>query len=257
MPWLDGLGVEFRLPEEARVVDKLYGLGRWPDGFDDTLVIWFGLDKAPPVPQSGNLWFLPGIEAGRRVSPRALYLEGLAKRGVPADGDWLAAFRELFARDRKPGNTILLFPGAGHARKAWPLVKYLELASKAAGAGLSPLFVLGPAETEQGVTVHGFPVAVPESLAALQELLLGAAAAVGGDTGPLHLAGMLGVPTVSLFGPTDPRLWAPTSARVITAPADCAPCAALATHIDCASGGCLDALEAGVVWEVLSDLLGV
>lgn len=35
---------------------------------------------------------------------------------------------------------------------------------------------------------------------------------VGADTGPSHLAAQLGVPTIALFGPTDPRVWSPASA---------------------------------------------
>jgi ADP-heptose:LPS heptosyltransferase len=32
---------------------------------------------------------------------------------------------------------------------------------------------------------------------------------ISGDTGPLHFAAGLGVPTISLFGPTPPSRWAP------------------------------------------------
>ena len=37
---------------------------------------------------------------------------------------------------------------------------------------------------------------------------------VGNDSGTTHLAAMLGAPTVALFGPTDPAVWAPTGPRV-------------------------------------------
>ena len=39
---------------------------------------------------------------------------------------------------------------------------------------------------------------------------------VSGDTGPLHFAAGLGVPTISLFGPSDPALWRPLGPRVRT-----------------------------------------
>jgi len=32
---------------------------------------------------------------------------------------------------------------------------------------------------------------------------------ISGDTGPLHLAAGLGVPTIALFGPSSPQQWAP------------------------------------------------
>ena len=43
-------------------------------------------------------------------------------------------------------------------------------------------------------------------------LLAGAALVLGGDTGPLHLAHALGVPTLFLHGPTDPRTHGPYGA---------------------------------------------
>jgi ADP-heptose:LPS heptosyltransferase len=32
---------------------------------------------------------------------------------------------------------------------------------------------------------------------------------LGNDSGITHLAAMLGVPTVAIFGPTDPKIWRP------------------------------------------------
>ncbi len=37
---------------------------------------------------------------------------------------------------------------------------------------------------------------------------------VGNDSGLSHLAAVVGAPTLVLFGPTDPRLWAPIGPRV-------------------------------------------
>src|SRR6185503_10246297 len=43
----------------------------------------------------------------------------------------------------------------------------------------------------------------------LAALIGGASVYVGPDTSVTHLAAATGVPTVALFGPTDPRLWGP------------------------------------------------
>ncbi|WP_367155060.1 glycosyltransferase family 9 protein [Methylomonas sp. HYX-M1] len=47
------------------------------------------------------------------------------------------------------------------------------------------------------------------SLAQLADLIGGAALFVGPDTGITHMAAATGTPTIALFGPTDPRKWAP------------------------------------------------
>ena len=53
----------------------------------------------------------------------------------------------------------------------------------------------------------------------LARYLGGALAYVGNDSGTTHLAAAIGIPTVALFGPTDPAVWAPrgNSVKVIQA----------------------------------------
>jgi ADP-heptose:LPS heptosyltransferase len=52
--------------------------------------------------------------------------------------------------------------------------------------------------------------------------------ALGGDSGPLHLAAVLGVPTLRLYGPSDPCQFGPwppgQSQRVLTHQLPCRPC---------------------------------
>ncbi len=52
------------------------------------------------------------------------------------------------------------------------------------------------------------------NLHALATVLSRASLYVGNDSGVTHLAAALGVPTIALFGPTDPRSWAPVGPRV-------------------------------------------
>jgi heptosyltransferase-1 len=56
------------------------------------------------------------------------------------------------------------------------------------------------------------PTSVPEMLALLRRVTL----AVGGDTGPIHIAGALGVPTLGLYGPTQARRNGPWGVRTAT-----------------------------------------
>jgi heptosyltransferase III len=57
-------------------------------------------------------------------------------------------------------------------------------------------------------------------LRALGALLARARLFVGNDSGVSHLAAAYGTPALSLFGPTDPALWAPRGprARFLQAP---------------------------------------
>jgi heptosyltransferase II len=62
--------------------------------------------------------------------------------------------------------------------------------------------------------------------ALLPPLLSRLACVVSGDTGIAHLAAALAVPTVTIFGPTDPERTAPrgADARLVRHEVACAPC---------------------------------
>ena len=88
-----------------------------------------------------------------------------------------------------------------------------------ARAGLPTLLLVGPADDEvvrDLATRLDRPVAVIANgpLLVLAALLRRARCYLGNDSGLGHLAGLLGVPTLALFGPTDPARWAPVGPRV-------------------------------------------
>jgi heptosyltransferase-2 len=63
--------------------------------------------------------------------------------------------------------------------------------------------------------------------------LKAADAAVSNDSGLMHIAAALGTPTVALFGPTDPHLWAPLNPlAAVLEPPPAAPCPQCGRH-DC------------------------
>jgi ADP-heptose:LPS heptosyltransferase len=103
-----------------------------------------------------------------------------------------------------------LYPGAGWETKRWGVEKFAALGdrlSKETGAKI--LVVWGPGEEDLVKALRGnlrepahmIPAtSVREMAAFLERCQL----FVGGDTGPLHLAAALGVPTVAIVGPTTP-----------------------------------------------------
>ena len=228
LPWVRPLGL---LPCPPRLSDLLQRLpGPWPDGLPPGRAIRFGLHPRPGE-EGTDFWSLPGIAPG--LSPREAYAAGLEARGVPFAPDWAGTFQDLFGRAAATGDRVLLFPGAGHRLKQWPAVQFLDLARRLASRGLAPQFVLGPAELERGFAPGEFPALAPPDLPALQDALLGARLAVGNDCGPLHLAGMLGLPGVVLFGPTSAAQWAPPGLAVLRGRAACRPCTLTTADLAC------------------------
>jgi heptosyltransferase-1 len=109
------------------------------------------------------------------------------------------------------GAFAVLNPGAGWAAKQWPAANYAEVCDELdARYALPAVLNCGPGEMELSEAVcsacrRAPPLTYCGGLAGLIALLRRARLMIGSDSGPVHLAAALGVPTVALFGPTDPR----------------------------------------------------
>jgi heptosyltransferase-1 len=113
--------------------------------------------------------------------------------------------------DLPTGDFVLASPLAGWRSKQWPIEHYRALAARLAGEIGIPLVLNGPPEA-------GFQNR--SGLAGLIYATRRAAAVVGVDSGPLHLAAALGKPGVAIFGPTDPARNGPygDSLKVLRSP---------------------------------------
>lgn len=117
---------------------------------------------------------------------------------------------------------IIIHPGSGSPQKCWPVESFLQLADALGAAGRACKFILGEVELERWPAdvirriESTAPTARPNSYVELLTELRGGSAFVGNDSGPGHLAGIIGMPTVILFGPTDPSIWKPLGPRVVT-----------------------------------------
>ena len=110
-------------------------------------------------------------------------------------------------------------PGAGKLKNRWPVERFAEVAAALAGRGLDVQVLEGPqdAGTSEALSRRlgrSLPVVRGEPVPMLAARFARATLYVGNDTGPLHLAGAVGCPTVGVYGWTDPREWRPVGSRV-------------------------------------------
>lgn len=154
-----------------------------------------------------------------QLSPSLVWLNGVAQminslhgRGLghapPADGP------------------VVIHPGGGSPTKCWPLERFTELAESLKAGGRQVRFIVGEVEQERW-SAEDFealrrvaPVDRLTSLTDLLDRLKQASAFVGNDSGPGHLAGVLGLPTVSIFGHTNTEHWRPLGPHVAVVKAD-------------------------------------
>ncbi|HOQ05743.1 MAG TPA: lipopolysaccharide heptosyltransferase I [Anaerohalosphaeraceae bacterium] len=112
----------------------------------------------------------------------------------------------------------VLAAGSAHGRKCWPAERFARVAACLhREAGLAAVLVGTAGEralAERIQQASGVPAAVlvgRTSIPQLAALLERAAIVIGNDTGPTHLAAALNVPTVMMFGPTNPARLFPRS----------------------------------------------
>ena len=127
-------------------------------------------------------------------------------------------------------SVIALHPGSGSRSKNWPAANWHELAAKLLVAyPQMRLAVIGgeadSRELEVLASLRGDPrVEFWENLdlVELAQQLQAAGGYIGHDTGVSHLAAVLDVPCLLLFGPTDPAVWAPPHewVEILRAPAN-------------------------------------
>lgn len=127
---------------------------------------------------------------------------------------------------------LLLCPGATWRSKEWPLGRWGELVGALVGDQDRALVVLTPPDRQlawaglaEAIPRGRGGVLAPLSLADVLGVVGAAAAMVTVDGGVMHAGVGMGIPTVALFGPTDPDIWFPYVRSGI--------CAVLATRPGC------------------------
>ena len=135
---------------------------------------------------------------------------------LPCDVQAEAWCDEFFAPLRGK-SAVLLNPGAGWGSKRWPVERFAGVAVALTTRGFQVLVNAAPGEENLADAIqlqsNGASLPVRCSLPQLIALTRRVALAVGGDTGPMHLACALGTPVVGIYGPTDPARNGPYGTR--------------------------------------------
>lgn len=169
---------------------------------------WSGVfyDEKVPLPPDG-----------RRSHALDILLQFCPVLGAKPELRGRLKFREVenlnlsFAEGRGGTKPIIMFPDSRRAEKRWSGFKELtELivrssrTRKVIWAGNNYVPDKNTLPPAQFLNLTG-----NTSLVSLPTLIERAEWVVSNDSGPMHLAAALGVPTLAIFGPTDPRLFGP------------------------------------------------
>lgn len=216
----------------------------WLGTFDLVVSYWPDPDEGlrKRFPLRADQVFVSAPALPQRGPAAAHYADALRPLGVPhppphfmlrplAGSGTVSATGPRDVTSTKEASGITIHPGSGSLRKNWPAERWQALMAQLP----RPLSViLGEAEMARR---DPFPVADATVLVSrpLEDLVNHFAACrlfLGHDSGISHLAAACGVPSVLLFGPTEPALWAPPAphVRVLRAGPDPAAIAVSEVH---------------------------
>ena len=160
-----------------------------------------------------------------------------------------------------PNRAVICHLASSQPNRQWPVRRWADFFQLAAAARLPIAFTTAAGARERALTDELKKIApaatilpaVPE-LALFLAVLKRAEVFISGDTGPLHFAAGLGVPTISLFGPSSPARWAPVGGRHRVLTGSPCPCGAGASVCQTADF-CLAAITPGQVLDSLQTVL--
>lgn len=224
----------------------------------------FLLTHAIPVPRPGEIprherfYYLELLRRARIVAelPQndAIRLEG----APAARAAGLERFRELGLGEIVIG----VSPGAAYGTaKRWLAERFADSANRVANELGASVAIFGSKDERElcesvaaSITSPVKNFAGETSLAEFIDLAAACRVYLTNDSGAMHIASALGVPTVAVFGATDDETTGPTGplARVVREPVECSPCLKRECPID---HRCMTRVSAARVAEVALELL--
>ncbi len=239
------LRVGFDVRVRKRAYTAVEGRADWLDGRRvpyDSIVAGMRLARHVGAAEAASV--LPAVARDDGAIARAR--DRLVESGVSRDA-------------LRAGRVVGLNPGRPVPVKAWDPGRFVALARRLAGAGCAVVVFWGPGEEKAAEAIvqraGGDAVLAPRfALDELPAALANLGGLVSIDSGLKHLAVCARVPTVTVFGATDPREWHMGTARdrALWRGLSCSPC----RRLECPFGSpCMDIAVADVEREIL-DVVG-
>ncbi len=128
---------------------------------------------------------------------------------------------------------IAIHPFSRWGYKEWPIGNYIELINDIGSRYGVSIVITGPdderdraAEIVKGSKIDVYSLAGKTSIAELVAVLKRCSLLIGIDSAAVHIAAAVGIPTVTIFGPSSPVNWAPRGKQhcVIYKDLPCVPC---------------------------------
>ena len=215
---------------------------------------------------------IPIPKAGETLRhQRFYYLELLKRAGLikryPLDEPIRLSGAQTCRNTDLQGTTIGVSPGAAYGgAKRWLPERFAEAAVRLARERGASVAIFGSKEeidicerVRQAIETAGVRCANfagKTSLCEFIDMAAGCDLFLTNDSGPMHIASALGVPTVAIFGATDESATGPTGlhTKVVRVTVECSPCLLRECPID---HRCMTRVTAAQVTDAALSLVGI
>lgn len=139
----------------------------------------------------------------------------------------------------------VIHPIAATLQKTWPAAGFLAVAAQLRQANIDPVFIGAGQDDLSPFAAYRIIQGAP--LAHIKSLLAAAALFIGNDSGPAHMAAAFRLPTIVIFGDSDPAIWGPwqTVSQVVQSPHGIAAVTPLQVSDAIARAGAIPATQPG------------
>jgi ADP-heptose:LPS heptosyltransferase len=226
------------------------------------------LDYDPTAHTADNARRLVHVAAGRAPEGPIEWRLRVPEANREEAARLLAPIQGGPSTELRAGPTIGMHVSGGRAIKQWPEARFREVAERLVRDRSAAIVLTGsPGDRAQVEVVRAaLPAGRVVDLSGDVDLLTAAAAIaqldlfVTGDTGPMHLANAVGTPIVAVFGPSDPRRYAPRGPRdtVVRIDLPCSPCNRIRLPPERCVGhtpDCLSGIEVAQVLAAIDETL--
>lgn len=295
-PWVSGLFTSAPFIDRVWSEPRPASLGEWsritsairrgafdlamllPNSFESALMVFAGrIPKRVGYGTNARSWLLTDA-VGLATEPQhqvAYYLKlaraisdsgGTPPIDIEATREERASARKLLRSEGIPDGApfLVLNPGAAYgSAKRWNEERFAkaggtlarEMGLRVAIVGSVMERPIGEA-IKTGLNGNAAVLSGKTSLEALMGILAESSLMITNDSGPMHMAAALGVPTVAIFGSTDETVTGPygSRTRIVRHAVECSPCMLRECPID---HRCMTLVEAEDVCRAARELMAV
>jgi len=151
---------------------------------------------------------------------------------------------------------VCIHAGAGKVYKRWRLDGFADVSDWLSSQAFQVVFIGGDNDTKDIQSISFltkypfYNMAGRLSIGELMALFEISILYIGNDSGPMHLAGAMGLPVVGLFGPADEQRWGPLTGKkiILRGRERCKKCYGRDCHLDfeCITGISIEDVKRGV-----------